>query len=289
MTKARIHLVHDGAALVGWRWGDASTGRRPLVMLHGFTGDGQDFEPLAQALGRSLRCPALAPDLIGHGQSASPEGVSRYHIERCADDVVRWADAALGEGCRPVLMGYSMGGRTALTAAVRSPERWSRLVLIGATPGLASASARADRVARDASLADEIEAGGVPSFLRRWQQVPIIATQRRVEASIREAMLARRGAASARGWANSLRGMGTGAMPPLWDRLAEVRCPTLLVTGAEDVKFEGIALDMLERLPEAAHVRVEGAGHAAHLEQGARAGALISSWLRCGSSARDLQ
>jgi pimeloyl-ACP methyl ester carboxylesterase len=66
--------------------------------------------------------------------------------------------------------------------------------------------------------------------------------------------------------AAQLRGLGTGAMPPLWDRLAELGMPVTLVVGARDAKFRAIARRMCERLPAGDVVVVPGAGHAAHLE-----------------------
>ncbi len=80
-------------------------------------------------------------------------------------------------------------------------------------------------------------------------------------------MRARREERQAHGLANSLRGMGTGVMAPVWDRLHEIDGPTWLVTGREDAKFDAIAQRMLAHLATGVHVRVEDAGHCAHLER----------------------
>jgi len=69
------------------------------------------------------------------------------------------------------------------------------------------------------------------------------------------------------GLANSLRGMGAGQQESLWDRLAGLDVPTLLIAGALDVKYRGLAGEMLALLPNARAVIVPGAGHAVHLEQ----------------------
>ena len=68
-----------------------------------------------------------------------------------------------------------MGGRIALHVALARPERVARLILIGASPGLADPRERADRRAADAALADEIEAGTLEAFARRWAQTPVLA------------------------------------------------------------------------------------------------------------------
>ncbi|MGN6809749.1 MAG: alpha/beta fold hydrolase, partial [Thermomicrobiales bacterium] len=58
-----------------------------------------------------------------------------------------------------------------------------------------------------------------------------------------------------------------GAQPPLFDRLGEVRAPTLLLAGAKDTKFRDLAATMAARLPAAHVALIPGAGHAAHFEQ----------------------
>src|SRR5690606_41686811 len=67
--------------------------------------------------------------------------------------------------------------------------------------------------------------------------------------------------------AASLRGMGTGAQTPLWDRLARLAAPTRLVVGERDAKFVALARQMAARSPQIQVVTVPGAGHTVHLEQ----------------------
>jgi 2-succinyl-6-hydroxy-2,4-cyclohexadiene-1-carboxylate synthase len=66
--------------------------------------------------------------------------------------------------------------------------------------------------------------------------------------------------------ARALRGLGTGALPSVWDRLAELRIPVVLVVGERDQKFRAIAEEMASAIAAARLVVVRGAGHAAHLE-----------------------
>ena len=61
--------------------------------------------------------------------------------------------------------------------------------------------------------------------------------------------------------------MGTGAQPPVHDRLGEITAPTLLVAGEEDQKFIGIAREMHRSIPTSRLETVPMAGHAVHLEQ----------------------
>ena len=60
----------------------------------------------------------------------------------------------------------------------------------------------------------------------------------------------------------ALRGLGTGVMPPLWERLGELAMPVDLVVGQRDEKFRAIAERMAERIPAARVHVVAAAGHA---------------------------
>jgi 2-succinyl-6-hydroxy-2,4-cyclohexadiene-1-carboxylate synthase len=71
---------------------------------------------------------------------------------------------------------------------------------------------------------------------------------------------------TASGLAAALRGLGTGVMPSLWDRLGELAMPVELVVGERDVKFRAIAERMEAALPDARLHVVAGAGHAVQLE-----------------------
>jgi 2-succinyl-6-hydroxy-2,4-cyclohexadiene-1-carboxylate synthase len=157
-----------------------------------------------------------------------------------------------------------MGGRIALhTALTLGPSVVTRLVLVGASPGLADPGERAKRRAADDALADRIETLEIEAFAREWGSQPLFEGQpERVAA----AAYADRLRNTPQGLAAALRGLGTGVMEPLWDRLGELRIPVTLIVGERDTKFRGIAEAMRERLPNAELVVVESAGHAVQLE-----------------------
>ena len=69
------------------------------------------------------------------------------------------------------------------------------------------------------------------------------------------------------GLARALRGLGTGALPSLWDRLSELKTAVTIVVGERDRKFRAIAGEMASGLPSAKVIVVPGAGHAVHLVQ----------------------
>ena len=113
------------------------------------------------------------------------------------------------------------------------------------------------------ALADRIERIGVDAFVREWSALPLFAG---IPRGVAEQGDADRRRNSAAGLAAALRGLGTGVMPPLWDRLVEVEVPVTLVVGERDAKFRDIAERMGAALPHARLVVVPGAGHALPLE-----------------------
>jgi len=234
--------------------------RPPLVLLHGFTQTRRSWRLTVAALDGRRR--ALAPDLPGHGHAAARPA----SFAACTGYL-----RALG-GERFALCGYSMGGRIALHAALALGPRVERIVLVGASPGLADPAERAARRAADAALAERIGAIGVEAFAREWGTQPLFAGQPERVAAAAHADRLRNTAA---GLAAALRGLGTGTMEPLWDRLGELTIPVTLLAGERDEKFRAIAERMAAALPDARVVVVPGAGHAAQLEDPAAVAAAI--------------
>ena len=224
-----------------------------LILVHGFTQTGRSWQPVLHALGGRYR--ALAPDLPGHGDFAA-----RRPASFAACDAYL---GALAGDRRITLAGYSLGGRVALHAGLSLGDRVERLVLISASPGLANASERGARAAADAALADRIEAIGLDAFVREWGAQPLFAGMPRGIAELAEADRMRN---TAEGLAAALRGLGTGVMPSLWNRLEELTVAVDLVVGERDLKFRAIAERMQAALPDAKLHVVPGAGHAVQLE-----------------------
>jgi len=245
----------------------------PLVMLHGFTGSVENWHPLVGHLEQYTT--AILIDLPGHGRSDAPPDPARYEMTAVARDLAKLLQALTAS---PVnLLGYSMGGRLALYMAVHYPDLVKTLILESASPGLAEAQERLARRKRDEALADAIEREGVAAFVSYWENLPLFASQKRLPEAVRQQLRAQRLRNRPHGLANSLRGMGTGVQPPLWDDLTHVRQPVLLMAGELDAKFARIAKQMQARLPHAQLDIVPDAGHTIHLEQpGAFEGQVIT-------------
>lgn len=249
---------------------------KTLVLLHGFTNTGASWDAVRAALPAGYR--ALAPDIRGHGRAAARAPVT---LDAVIGDLARCSDELARLDADPfTLVGYSMGGRLALHAALspRVRDRVARLVLIGASPGLADAGERAARRAADELLAAEIEPLTVEEFARRWAQTAVLADQ---PPAVREAAHHDRlRNPSTAGLAAALRGLGTGRMPSLWERLQEINVHVTLIVGERDERFAAIAERMAAALRDASVIRVEGAGHAVHLEAPALVARTLSA-TRC--------
>ena len=247
-----LHHVAEGAP----------EGLGRVVLVHGFTQTQAAWEPVAAGLRARLRL--VRVDLPGHGGSA---GVRTGFAE---------AAGLLGTcGGRAAYVGYSLGGRLCLRLALDRPELVRALVLLGASPGIADPAARAERRAADEALAAGVERDGVAAFLDRWLAGPLFATLPPSRAGLPDRL-----ANTPEGMASALRLLGVGAQAPLWNRLADLRCPTLLVAGALDAKFAALAAEMAAAIGPAARLAlVPGAGHAVHLERPAAVAALLDGFL----------
>jgi len=266
------------------RLADGPASRRPVVLLHGFTGDTSTMVRLAEALAEDGPARAIwAVDLVGHGRSPAPDDPAAWSVPAQARAV---AAALAGRGVeRAIWLGYSMGGRVALAAAAGLAERVEALVLVGVSPGLADGRERAARRAADEALAASIERDGVAAFVDRWMALPLFATQDRLGPAHRERMRAQRLANRPEALAASLRLAGTGAMEPLWDALPALAMPVLLVAGELDAAYRALADAMAASLPRAVRADVAGSGHAVPLEAPAALAARVARFLE-GPAAR---
>ena len=219
---------------------------------------------------------ALSVDLPGHGASLElpPEA---YTIAGAARAVVGVLDET---GVRQAtIAGYSMGGRLALYLALRYPERLTGLFLESASPGLRSEEERIARRAADEEKARRLESEDFETFLRDWYRQPLFASLARDEEVLRRAVVGRLRNDPVE-LARSLRGMGTGVQPSLWEDLVGLRVPTIAVAGELDEKFVGITSRMSTINPRIRTAIVPGAGHNAHAEAPGPCSALLRNFLK---------
>ena len=248
----------------------------PVVVLHGFTGSTQAMTPFTEPLAARLAARIICPDLVGHGRSEVPDDLDLYRVESMAWQVAGLADAL---GCETFhLVGYSMGGRVALRLGCTASPRLRSLTLIGASAGIADPAERRLRAEADEARARCV-AADLETFVDEWMADPLFAGQAALGEAHLRAARAQRLASNPQGLARSLLAGGTGAMEPLHERLGDCDTPTQLLVGAHDAKFCAIANQLAAGLPRAALARIDGAGHAAHVEQPAATAAAIAEFI----------
>jgi 2-succinyl-6-hydroxy-2,4-cyclohexadiene-1-carboxylate synthase len=179
---------------------------------------------------------------------------------------------------RPVIAGYSMGGRLALYLALRYPDRCAGLFLESASPGVESEEERTVRRKADEEKAKRLESRDLEAFLGDWYRQPLFESLARNEDLLQRTIEARRHNDPVE-LARSLRGMGTGSQPSLWGELEGLTVPALAVAGGLDGKYVRVSSLMAGISPGVEPVVIPGVGHDVHDEAPAEYVALLGSFL----------
>ena len=244
----------------------------PLVFLHGFLGKGKSWLEIARPFSDRFYC--IMPDLPGHGDNTQLDITTPLNF----DILTEWLSRLLDQ--IPVskihLVGYSLGGRAALTFACRYPERILTLTLESANPGITDESERARRLAEDTVRAESILEDGMPAFVENWYHMPLFASLKfhpQKFTAIKESAKSNRP-----DWmAKVIRELSPGTQTPLWDSLSNLSFPVLLIAGEKDEKYVQVIHKMAKRIPNSRSVIVPEAGHNVHAEQPEEFIALIRS------------
>lgn len=244
----------------------------PLVLLHGFTGTRATWDDLKRVASSTYRI--LTIDLPGHGQTVAKQKVTMDEFVNHFYLLTR--DLGLD---RFHLLGYSLGGRTALSYAMQYPETIRSLILESASPGLKTEKERQERRANDQRLAEMMIEKGLKDFVLYWENLPLFESQKKLDRSIKMAIRKERLSQSAIGLAQSLLGMGTGAQRSWWDQLSSIRFPLHLIVGSLDSKFIALNKAMAEEVSTSKLSIVEGAGHAVHLEQKSQFAKIVMDYI----------
>ena len=236
----------------------------PALMVHGFLGSGADWQPVRRHLpARPLWC----PDLPGHGQAALAGPPS---LSALADHL------ALGLAARgwprAHVVGYSLGGRIALTLAERHPQCIASLVLEGAHPGLTNPDERRARQHQDETWATRFRHEPLPQVVDAWYHQPLFAG---LDETTRQHWIALRSQGDGAALAAVLSGCSLATQPDLRPVIARLAGPRHYVHGARDARFAALASSW-QRAQPALQVHTLAAGHNCHLEQPAAFAALVA-------------
>lgn len=235
-----------------------------MLALHGFLGNGQDFEFLRSA--REFKdFNLIAPDLF-----AGP--ASGQSIREEAAAIAAQALPQLA-GAERILLGYSYGARLALEILFEHPTAFTKLVLVSAGFGMCDTEARLARAEQDEKWAQIFLNESWDECLKLWSSQEILAPA--------GADAQPSGAEPQLGWpgprdeslycrprlAEALRLRGQARVPYYLPMLSQVQIPTLLVVGEEDKKYVEAASLAREQLLRAELVVLKGASHRALFQQ----------------------
>lgn len=226
-----------------------------IVFTHSYLCDGRMFAHQVAALQRHWR--VINIDLRGHGRSSA--ALDPVDFEQFADDVLAVLDAERISSA--VWAGLSMGGFTALRAALKAPQRVSALVLM-------DTCARRDPLHKrmqHAVMRGLVRSFGPGAVAGEIVKLMFGATTRREQPALVQAW--RDGflqchVPSALAVARAL-----ATRDDLRPRLAQIRCPTLVLVGAEDVALPpDLSRELAAGIAGAQLVEVPGAGHLSTME-----------------------
>jgi 2-succinyl-6-hydroxy-2,4-cyclohexadiene-1-carboxylate synthase len=232
-----------------------------VLFIPGFMQRGDAWRPVAELL------PERYPSrLLDHAEH-SFEGRLREIGESAA---------STPDGVPPVLVGYSLGGRLALRAALRDPASFTAVVLVGSTAGIDEGPLRVQRAEADEKLASWIEVMPIEDIVALWERQPLFADQSDL---LVDEQRPGRLSHDPRSLALLLRTAGQGTLEPVWHELRTLEVPLLAIAGARDDGYSAAAKRIAATAPNARAAIVEEAGHAAQLQQPARVADLITEFL----------
>lgn len=212
-------------------------GATPILIVHGLSYFSYDWIPVAGALAETGR-EVVAMDMRGFGDSTwSPSRA--YDIGEVAGDFIAVMDALGWDKVN--LLGHSMGGRNSTWCAAENPDRIATLVLCDFSP--VNAPAGSQRVARTVAGVPDLFAS-VDEALAYFGKDPGLPAdapyRRRMEAYLKPVdggFVIKRDTIYRERFRKVLAGEGHGGGPDMWAKLAEVRCPTLVVRGRRSDMF----------------------------------------------------
>ncbi len=221
----------------------------PILFLHGFPLDHTIWNPVIPLLEDRARL--ILPDLRGHGQTSSPDGV--YQMAEIAEDMVQFIDELGIE--KVILVGHSMGGYAALAFAKNHPSRLAGLGLVSTQAAADSPERRAGRYA----TIREVETNGTGKLADSMSAR--LTTRPELIPMIRRIILATNPA----GIHGSL--MGMAERPDMTDQLSMIKVPAVVIAGeADQINPLEKSEEMARLMPEGRLVVVPGAGHMPMLE-----------------------
>jgi pimeloyl-ACP methyl ester carboxylesterase len=232
-------------------------GRGPTILLsHGYSATCRMWDGQIEAL--RDRFQVIVWDMRGHGQSDYPPDPSAYSESATVEDM-----AAILRTCgvqRAVIGGLSLGGYMSLAFHRVYPAMTRALMIFDTGPGFRNADARETWNQRARQRADDLDARGLAA----------LGTSDEVRMSQHR---------DASGLAGAARGMLTQHDDSVIASLDTIAVPSIVLVGSNDTNFLAATDYMARKIPGAAKVVIDGAGHAANLHQPAAFNRAVETFL----------
>jgi 2-succinyl-6-hydroxy-2,4-cyclohexadiene-1-carboxylate synthase len=238
-----------------------NTDKPALVFLHGFLGCARDWSAIISQLSADYYC--LAIDLPGHGKSVITQNDTRLHLQDTAIHLN--SEIRKRNLIKPVLIGYSMGGRMALHMLTDSDIYWQAAILESTSPGIEDPIDKKERLKNDFQIADRLEKEDLNEFLQYWYSQPLFSDFRNMKGF--EKILERRLSNDPVQMARALRAFSAGLQESFWNRLKIFNIPVLMISGANDKKYSAIINRIAADSSTIRSKMIPDCGHVVHAEQ----------------------
>lgn len=246
-----------------------------LLLLHGFMGSGQSFEPVLPQLEEFVN--PVTIDLLGHRKTEGAQTAERFNVGRQIMDIKQIISEIFDT--EPFLHGYSMGGRLALRYTLTFPQTIRGLIIESTNYGLDDPQALQKRKQTDEKRASEIETD-YSSFVRDWQNLPLFQNKNTKSAKNPDFYQSIQEQQDPKQMANSLRGFGTGQMKSVKESLSKLTCPVLVLAGQADSKYKKIGREMNDLFQQSSFKIIENASHRVHQDQPKAFVSVIKTFIR---------
>jgi len=226
-----------------------------ILFLHGFLGNSQDFNTRISSLFPQFCC--LTIDLPGHGETQVLGEDIYYKMPETATALIEVLNYLKISQC--YLMGYSMGGRLGLYLTLHFPQYFQKVILESISPGLKTESERLQRLISDTKKAEQLQTLDFSIFLEQWYHQPLFQTLKNHPEF--DQIFDHRLKNNPIELSKSLRYLGTGNQPSLWEKLPKNQIPLLLLVGEYDHKFKHINQEINQLCPVSQLQIIPNCGH----------------------------
>lgn len=221
--------------------------RRKLFLLHGFLGQTSDWSAVAEAIRAKSEFEPVPIDLYqefaDHESQRSLVGWARGFAARVQKE----------GGPKPVILGYSMGGRLALHALLEAPFVFDGGIFVSAHPGLRTPTEKAARVEHDRRWAQRFLENDWDAILDEWNSQAVLASSQEVDRSAQEPRRAI--------IAQALQDWSLGSQRDTRAELKRLTLPVLWMAGERDSRYVSLLKEVAAEGPATETRVIPGAGH----------------------------